>query len=633
VYLSIFTDELGIDITKGLPILKEWGLDYVDLRGRVFGRAAEALPPERLPELRKLIDSYGMKVGCLQSSLAKVHFPDAARQQAEAEKLEGIIRAADALDCRLVRSFFYWQPPKEQSSALAIQPDLLARAVEMFMPLAERAKEAGLILTFENCGVTPTEVAVFTEALDDALGVPSWGLAWDVGNDWASEERKRDEDAYVLKWAQQAKLLHIKAWTAVPGLREETIPYDKVLQVCDNAGVQGPVSVETHNPDPSVDNIEMSKRVVDAMKKVWPSAAPGGLFSGSLKITADLDRPWSDDPVGFAVVGLGMGHSRAKTVHETPGARLVGVCDLVEERAQRSAEAYGVPYETDYRRWLENDEVEVVYVMTETGNHAKVALDALDAGKHVLTTKPMEASLAACDAMIHKAEEKGLLLGVDFGRRYTSDLLSLAAAVKQGWFGQMLSGTLTLKILRKMEYYLANGGWHGTRRWDGGGVLSNQAIHHIDEIAQTLGIPAQVRASIWTQIHDIEAEDLGTAIWLYEDGTVLTFYGTTNYPQPTWYVNYELAGTDGAYALASGGPFETPLARWWKDGAWSAKAPLSVESEWLNAADNFAAALRSGVPLTCPGRDGRRSQSILDAMYRSAYEADGGWVAVEPELE
>jgi predicted dehydrogenase/sugar phosphate isomerase/epimerase len=632
VYLSIFGDELGVDITKGLSILKEWGLEYVDLRGRVFGRAAESLPPERLPELRELLDSYGMKVGCLQSSLAKVHLPDAARCQAEAAKLEGIIRAADAVDCRLVRSFFYWQPPAEQVGALAVRPDVLAKALELFLPLAERAKEAGLILTFENCGVTPDEVLTFAEALNDALDVPAWGLAWDVNSDWMSEERQRDEDAYILRLAQRAKLLHVKAKGAVEGLASYTIPYHKVLQVCDNVGVQGPVSVETHNPDRSVSGVEMSKRVVDVLKKAWPSAAPGGLSDSAPKISADIIRPWSDDPVGFVVVGLGMGHNRARTVTQTPGARLVGVCDLVEERAQRSSEAYGVPFTTEYREWLENDEVEVVYVMTETGNHAKVALDALAAGKHVLTTKPMEASLAACDKMIRLAEEKGLLLGVDFGRRYTSELLSLGVAVEQGWFGRLLSGTCTLKILRKMEYYLKNGGWHGTRRWDGGGVLSNQSIHHIDEIAHTVGIPSQMRCTIWTQNHDIEAEDLGTAVWLYEDGTVITYYATTSYPQPTWYVNYELAGTEGAYFSASGGPFESPQTKWWKDGAWSEKAPQVIESEWLNAADNFAAALRSGVPLTCPGRDGRRTQSILDAMYRSAYEADGGWIQVEPEL-
>ena len=63
--------------------------------------------------------------------------PGAERQQAEAAKLEGIIRAADALDCRLVRSFFYWQPPPEQAGALAVRPDLLAQAIELFLPLAD----------------------------------------------------------------------------------------------------------------------------------------------------------------------------------------------------------------------------------------------------------------------------------------------------------------------------------------------------------------------------------------------------------------------------------------------------------------------------------------------------------------
>jgi len=180
MFPSIFTDELGMDITKGLPIIKSWGLEYVDLRGRVFGKAAETLPAERLGELRKLIDDHGMKVGCLQSSLAKVHLPDAERQRAEAEKLEGIIRLADALDCRLVRSFHYWQPPAEDRGQLAIRPDELQKVLDLFAPLAERARAAGLILTFENCGVTPDEVF----AVVDALDVPTWGLAWDVANTW-----------------------------------------------------------------------------------------------------------------------------------------------------------------------------------------------------------------------------------------------------------------------------------------------------------------------------------------------------------------------------------------------------------------------------------------------------------------
>jgi len=627
MFPSIFSDELGVDVTQGLPIIKEWGLQYVDLRGLVFGKAAEALPPERLGDLRELIDGVGMKVGCLQSSLAKVHLPDADRCEAEMAKLEGILRAADALDCRLVRSFFYWQPPKELSGELAVRPDELQRVLDLFAPLAERARAAGLILGFENCGVTPDEVF----AVVDALGVAPWGLAWDVNNTWDCDERRADEDAFILRMAKRSRMLHVKARGAVASLGGDIVPYHKVLQVCDNAGVQGPVSVETHNPDRSVDNVEMSRRVVEVVQKAWPTAAPGGLFDQP-KSPAGVVRAWADEPVGFVVVGLGMGHGRSRHVVETSGCRLVGVCDVREDRAKRSAEEYGVPCTTDVREWLDHDDVEVVYVLTETGNHGKVALQALAAGKHVLTTKPMDANVAACDRMIRLAEEKHLLLGVDFGRRYTTATLSLRASVAAGRFGRLLSGDCSLKVLRTMEYFQSNGGWRGTRELDGGGVLSNQSIHHIDEIVFCVGVPRKVRCSIWTQNHDIEAEDLGLATWLYDDDLAITFHGTTCYPQPTWYLHWELAGTGGAYFHAGGGPFDKPVSRYYVDDAWTDDPPDTVESPWLNAADNFAAAVRTGAELTCTGRDGRRTQSVLEAMYLSAYEHGGDWVDVEPEL-
>ncbi len=629
MFLSIFTDELAMDVRDALPILKEWGLEYVDLRTRVLGSAIEHLTDEQLGELRGLLDGHGMKVGALQTSLAKVHLPDDDRRAAEAEKLEGIVRAADALDCPLVRAFFYWQPPAELRGELAVRPDELQKVLDAFAPLAERAAEAGLTMAFENCGVTPDEVLKVVDALDQ----PSWGLAWDVRNTWDCDERRRDEDAYIRRLAQRAKLLHIKARGALEGAGDdELIPYDKVLQTCHNAGVPGPAAVETHNPDRAVSDEEMSRRLVEAMQKAWPSAAPGGLFDEPAP-AADVTREWQDNPVGFAVVGLGMGHNRSRQVAETPGCRLVGVSDLRQERAQRTGEEFGVPYELDFRKWLDNDDVEVVYVLTETGNHHKVALEALEAGKHVLTTKPMDASVEACDRMIRLAESKGLLLGVDFGRRYRPDLLSLRASLQSGRLGRLLSGDCSLRILRNMDYFRSNGGWRGTRELDGGGVLSNQSIHHIDELVFCLGIPARARCDLWTQTHDIEAEDLGMAAWLYDDGLALTLQATTSYPQPTWYVHLELVGETGAYFFAAGGPFDQPVSKFYLDGAWTTRPPMTAESEWLNAPDNFAAALRSGAELTCPGREGRRTQAVLDAMYRSAYDNDGDWVDVKPELE
>lgn len=271
MFMSIFSDELGIDISEGAPIIRSWGLDAIDLRGQTLGHDAEALPPDSLPDLQKLLQRNGLRVGCLQSSLAKVHLPGADRCRAEAEKLEGIIRAADALDCRLVRAFHFWQPPPEQRGALAAQPDELRKTLDLFSPLAARAREAGLTLAFENCGVTPDEVF----AMLDALGVSGWGLAWDVFNSWDCDERRQDVDAFIRRMVQRARLVHVKASGAVEGYAEQ-IPYGKVLQACYDGGVQGPVSAETHNPDPAnVSNEEMSRRVVEVIRQAWPAAATG----------------------------------------------------------------------------------------------------------------------------------------------------------------------------------------------------------------------------------------------------------------------------------------------------------------------------------------------------------------------
>jgi sugar phosphate isomerase/epimerase len=422
--LSIFADELGVDITKAVPTIKSWGLDTVDLRGRIYGKSFESLDAQQLVDLKKLLDDNGMKVACLQSSLAKSHQPDAEVRKAEAEKLEGIIRAADALECRRVRSFYFWQRYEGRQGALAAQPDQLQKTMDMFAPLADRAKEAGLTLAFENCGTTPDEVL----AMLDLMDVPEWGLAWDPHNNWGSEEWKSGGDAYVQRMISHSTMLHIKARYAVEGLSEDLIPYDRILELFLNRGLDGPVSVETHNPDKQVTNEEMSKRTVLALQRAWPTAAQGGVVAR--KSGHGLKRPWHDDPVGFAVVGLGMGFNRARQLTETSGTRLIGVCDLDAERAQKAGGTLDVPHTLEMDRWLDDDNVEVIMVMTETGNHGKVAERALNAGKHVISTKPMDANVANCDRMIALAEEKGLTLGVDLEMRHTPGFCALFSGLR-----------------------------------------------------------------------------------------------------------------------------------------------------------------------------------------------------------
>ncbi len=656
MYLSIFSDELCLDLPETLPILRSWGLDHVDLRNRVMGKPFEFLTPDELTTVRRTLADGGFKVGCLQSSLAKVHLPDSAGQAEEAKKLDGILRAAEALDCRLARSFFYWQPSRkhggrvlkeEEGGLLTKHPDMLRQVVDLYRPLAERAQAAGVTLALENCGATPLEIMAFL----DALNMPNVKMAWDAWFwwDWLSGLGQEDDpDASsdsLIACVKRAACVHAKGRGVVDTMRAEkdgtpipSVPYGRVLASLQAAGFDGPISAETGfrrrsgdvTTDESAQIIGASRQVIEMLRAEWPTAAPQSLYEAAQPAARKIRRPYESDPVRFVVVGLGKGHQRATEVLETPGAKLLGVCDLREERAKKTAKVCGVPYELDVRRWLDNKDVEVVYVMTPTGRHAEIATMALQAGKHVLGTKPMEVSLAACDEMIRLADQNKVLLGVDFQKRYETPITSLRSAVAEGWFGKLLGGKLSLQCKRDAAYFLESGGWRGTKRWDGGGVISNQAVHSIDQAAYTIGIPAKVRCDIWTQTHDIEGEDLAVGTWLYASGLVVTFYGTTSYTQQTWSPDFALYGTNGAFSLTYGGIWEHTDQHWFRDGEWTAKAPKVVEPEYANASDNFAAAVRLGVPLTCDGRDGRRTQSVIDAMFRSAYSG-GGWVDVQPE--
>jgi len=309
MYISIFTDELYMDIYEALPILKEWGMTHVDFRGMINGKTIENQTDEELYALKAALDKYGLKPGVIQSSLCKVHLPDAERQARELQKLEGVIRACNILGTRLVRGFFYWQHNQDDPACgeLAMRPDCLAQVLELFAPVAKRAQEAGIIFTFENCGVTPDEVICVLEALK----VPGWGMAWDVSNmfEYLPEARGDCVD-YFTKALKYANSVHVKSRgiSTLPELKYKKVPWDRVLAGVAVTGKDMPISVETHVPKESnLDKVETSKHVYEFIKRTIPAAAPGDMQS-ALAPNVRFVRPYADDPVRMVVVGLGVFH-------------------------------------------------------------------------------------------------------------------------------------------------------------------------------------------------------------------------------------------------------------------------------------------------------------------------------------
>ncbi|MEN6314820.1 MAG: Gfo/Idh/MocA family oxidoreductase [Clostridiaceae bacterium] len=629
MFLSVFSDEIYKDVKEALPIYGSWGMTHVDFRSRINGKGIEKQTAEELKELKALLDKLGLKTGVLQTSFCKLNLPDSEQQAKELEKLEGIIRAADILDCRLVRSFNYWQhtPDEALFGQLCVRPDEMSGVLEMFYPFARRAKEAGLILGFENCGQTPDEVI----ALLEALNVPEWGLAWDVSNNFEIlPEAQGDCVEYFTKCLKYANMVHVKARGVLPEIDCKKVPWDRVLSGISATGKNMPVSIETHNPATSpLTHEDATHRCIDYIRKVWPSAAPADLHS-ALEVKKAFKRPYEDDPVRMTVVGLGMGKLRVRQITETSGIKLMGVCDINLARAKEVGEQYNVPYSDDINVFLNNPGVEAMYIVTPTGLHCSIAEECLRAGKHVLLTKPMDANTENCDRAIALAKEKGLLLGMDFDLHFRGPLTELEKAVREGWFGRILYANVNLNIFRSEEYYKENDSWRGTWKYDGGGAFSNQGIHEIDRLITVLGMPNRVKASIATQTHNIEAEDIGIAQWEYDNGCIARISSTTSYPASSWYTRIEMHGTKGAYLFCSGGP-EGSHIYWWSNGKWSEEAPYPMPNLWRQASDNFACSIRTGEPLILDYRPGRNSRFVLDAMYRSAKNGEG-WIDIK-EME
>lgn len=249
MHISLFSDELYKDVYDVLPTVKSWGMDYVDFRGMINGKPIENQTDEELKKLKETMDSLGLKTGVIQSSLCKVHLPDKERIDMEMKKLDGIIRASEILDCKLVRSFFFWQHDQndQRCGELAMRPDELSKVLEMFLPFKEKAKSAGLMLGFENCGTTPNETMCFL----DALNVPEWGMAWDVSNMFELlPEAKGDCTDYFMKALKYANMLHVKA-RGVSDIKEidcKKVPWDRVLSGAAATGKDMIVSIETHTP-------------------------------------------------------------------------------------------------------------------------------------------------------------------------------------------------------------------------------------------------------------------------------------------------------------------------------------------------------------------------------------------------
>jgi UDP-N-acetyl-2-amino-2-deoxyglucuronate dehydrogenase len=346
--------------------------------------------------------------------------------------------------------------------------------------------------------------------------------------------------------------------------------------------------------------------------------------------------------VGIGIIGSGaISEVHARAIQAIGGARVVGFFSRSRDAAQARAGQFGAVAYTRVEDLVEDPAVHAVSICTPSGAHMEPAILAAKSRKHVMVEKPIEISLDRVDAIVAACRENGVKLGSIFPRRLLPSSRALKKAISEGRFGSIALADVYIKWYRTQEYY-AQGGWHGTRRYDGGGALMNQGIHGVDLLQWLMGGIETVSAFTALRGHTgLEVEDVAVASVRFRSGALGIIEATTG-AWPGDRLRVEIAGDQGSVVM------EDEAIRTWKfrqstkedeeiairlgpregmsTGGSSDPRAIDDAGHVRQFAD-FVAAIRDDRAPAIDGVEARAAVAVVTAVYRSAEE--GRAVAVE----
>ncbi len=334
----------------------------------------------------------------------------------------------------------------------------------------------------------------------------------------------------------------------------------------------------------------------------------------------------------YALIGCGRISPNHLEAAINNNLEIVGLCDIVPEHIDilleklNMKEAEFKKY-TDYHKMLKNEKPELVAIATESGEHAKIALDCLDAQCNLIIEKPIALSLEDADKIIEKSKEKGLVVCANHQNRFNKSIKKIREAVENGAFGKMLYGTAHIRWNRGKEYY-TQAPWRGTWAQDGG-ALMNQCIHNIDLLRWMMGDEVtEVFAYTDNLNHDyIQAEDLGIAVVKFKNGSYGIIEGTTDiYPKNLEETLY-LFGQRGT--VKAGGKSVNIIEEWIFDKDEDTQKIKEENSEipkniygfgHTPLYKNVIEAIQNDTKPLVDAEAGRRALEMVLAIYKSASE-------------
>jgi UDP-N-acetyl-2-amino-2-deoxyglucuronate dehydrogenase len=328
----------------------------------------------------------------------------------------------------------------------------------------------------------------------------------------------------------------------------------------------------------------------------------------------------------FALIGCGRiatRHSDLLGQGHIAGAQLAGVCDTVEAKAAVIGAKYSVPHFTDYDAMMRSTDTDVVVVLTESGHHAANVIDLVKYRKHIVVEKPMALTLTDADSMIEACDRAGVKLFVVKQNRFNVPVLKLREALDAGRFGKLVLGTVRVRWCRGQSYYDQDK-WRGTWALDGG-VLTNQASHHIDLLEWMMGEVASVFAMSATALVNIETEDTAVVALKFINGALGVIEATTATRPTDLEGSISILGEGGTVEI---GGFAVNQLKVWKFTQGRPEDSGIIEHYSVNPPnvygfghkayyEHVVDCILNDSPQLVDGLRGRKSLELISAIYES----------------
>jgi len=329
--------------------------------------------------------------------------------------------------------------------------------------------------------------------------------------------------------------------------------------------------------------------------------------------------------IRFALVGCGRiskNHFDAIAKH-SENAELVGVCDIDPIALEQAVSLTGAQGYANIGSLLKGCEADVVILTTPSGLHSEQAIQIANAGRHVITEKPMATRWEDGKRMVQACDAAGVRLFVVKQNRRNPTLQLLKRAVEKKRFGRIYMVNLNVFWARPQEYY-DSAKWRGTWEFDGGAFM-NQASHYIDLLDWLIGPVESVHSYIGTLARDIQVEDTGVMNVKWRSGAL----GSVNVTMLTYPKNMEgsitILGEKGSARV--GGVAVNEIQHWEfaePDSDDESVRHASYETTSVYGYghplyyDNVLRTLRGEAEAETDGREGLSSLELLIAAYTSA---------------